>query len=140
MMALFRYAALPILFGLGASASGSEHSPLSVVNVALGANPTPSNKIGVPRSHFRPDETIYLSVETDGKCGSISSGIIGVNWTYGIASDPEEVHSDAHEVLACGRQNTLFQIEKPDDWPIGTYHAEVFIDGESFTVVDYKVP
>lgn len=125
------------------NATGHEEYPssqrVSVVDVRLGSHVSSNFVIPVPKTIFRPDESIHLAIHTRLQVGAEVGATLGVLWTYGEGEDLQAVSDDSKELFFDGDGITVFEISKPDNWPEGKYNAEIFIDGESVKNVSFIV-
>jgi uncharacterized protein YfaS (alpha-2-macroglobulin family) len=104
-----------------------------VVAVDLGRNIDAEKKVTERVDEFKPSDTIYASVVTN---GAAPNARIGVKWTY----EDGQVVDQAEQVIAPdGAATTEFHITKPDGLPAGNYKVEVFVDGSSVQTKDFKV-
>lgn len=108
-----------------------------VTDLQLGAHVSSDNRIPVPKTMFRPVDTIYASVSTLVAGGDPVDGSLGVHWTYGPAR--QSVWDEAVELRFTGAGATAFQISKPDGWPAGQYQVEVFLNGKPVRTARFEV-
>lgn len=112
---------------------------LSVVDAKLGSHINDALLIPVPKTQFRPVDKIYIVIETDVQGGGAVPGTLGVAWTYGSGSRVQSVYDESRDVVFDGPGRTSFEIYKPDGWPVGTYQAEVFVNGEPVRKLAFTV-
>lgn len=74
---------------------------------------------------FKPNDTIYASVATD---GSAQSATVRAKWTF---EDGQVVNDSTRTIAPNKPERTEFHISKPDGWPAGNYKVEVFLDNQS---------
>ena len=110
---------------------------VSVTDVQLGAHVSSANLIPVPKTMFRPVDTIYVSVSTAVAGAEHVDGTLGVHWTYGPVR--QSVWDEAVELRFSGAGATAFQISKPDGFPAGQYQVEVFLNGKSVRTARFEV-
>lgn len=96
---------------------------------AVGADKRVTDKTEV----FKPTDTIYVSVVTQ---GSAPSATLQARWTY---QDGQVVNESSQTIAPTGTAATEFHISKPDGWPAGVYTVEVLLNGSSARKVDFKV-
>ena len=108
-------------------------SPVSVVAVDLGRNVDAEKKVTEHVDTFKPSDTIYASVLTN---GSAQNARIGVKWTY---QDGQVVDQSEQVIAPNGTAATEFHITKPDGFPAGEYKVEVSVDGSPVQTKDFKV-
>jgi hypothetical protein len=112
-------------------------SPVEIVWVKLGSHVGADLSVPVPKTLFKPTDKIHAVVAT--RASVPTPGTIGVFWTYGLDQDLQAVHDESQDVLFDGYGQTDFEISKPDAWPDGIYHVEIFLDGKSVEKVDFWV-
>ena len=101
------------------------------VGNAIGAD----KKVTAPSTSFKPTDTIYASISTEGAAASV---VLTARWTF---EDGQVVNESTQTIAPTGPAVTEFHIAKPDGWPAGTYKLEVLANGEpagaaQFTVTD----
>lgn len=99
------------------------------VGRALGAGKVISDKT----SEFRPADTIYLSVETD---GSAPNTTLAARWTF---QGGQVVKEQSEAIAPTGNAHTEFHIAKPDGWPAGKYTVAVSLNGAAAGSKDFVV-
>lgn len=82
---------------------------------------------------FGPNDTIYVSVETD---GSSAAATLAARWTY---EDGQQVDRSETTIAPAGTEHTEFHIAKPDGWPAGGYQVEISLDGRPVQTLDFEV-
>jgi hypothetical protein len=134
-----RAAALLIVLSL-APAACSRPAPeatatqgIRVTDVDLGRSLNADKTIADNTESFRPVDTIYASVVTE---GSSSSASLKARWTY---QDGQLVDESAQTIAPTGKATTEFHISKPDGWPAGKYKVEVSLNGASAGTKDFEV-
>ena len=106
---------------------------LKVTDVTLGRAIGGDKAVTDKTDNFRPNDTIYASVVTEGTATSTS---LRARWTY---SDGQVVNETTQNIAPSGRTTTEFHIAKPDGWPTGNYQVEVFVDGRSAETKKFEV-
>ena len=106
---------------------------VEVTGVQLGRAVGPDKRVTDETSSFRPLDTIYVSVATE---GSAQSANLSARWTY---QDGQVVDETTHAIAPSGAEVTEFHVAKPDGWPAGNYEVVISLDGrdverKSFTV------
>ena len=135
--------ALTISGGLSTACSKSE-SPgttgttgsgggVRVSHVNIGRSLNASKAIADATDSFKPTDTIYASVATE---GSAPTAALKARWTY---QDGQVVNESTQTIAPTGPATTEFHISKPDGWPAGKYKVEVFVDGSSAVAKDFNV-
>ena len=100
-------------------------SAVRVTDVSLGRAIGGDKAVTDSTDKFRPSDTIYASVATD---GTAQSATLRAKWTY---EDGQTVDETSRTSAPNGRERTEFHIAKPDGWPAGKYKLEVFLNNES---------
>lgn len=103
------------------------------VDAELGRSVGGDRSITDATDEFAPNDTIYVSVETE---GTASSASLVARWTY---QDGQEIDRSEATISPRGREHTEFHISKPDGWPAGEYQVEISLDGRAVEVLDFEV-
>jgi len=98
---------------------------VTVTDVSLGKSVGADKKVQTPTDTFKPKDTIFASVSTD---GSAPSSVIAVKWTFG---EGQVVKEDSRTIAPTGPAATEFSIQKPSGWPKGNYKVETTVDGKA---------
>jgi hypothetical protein len=125
--ATLRWCALVALLALIACSKG----PLKVSSVQLGRSVNPDGSVNAHTTGFKPNDTIYASVITDGQ----GSGTIGVKWSYGSTPLSEETKKVSYDDHAA----TSFKIQSGDGFYAGQYKVEVLVDGKTIDTREFRV-
>jgi hypothetical protein len=101
------------------------------VGNAVGAD----KKVTTPSVSFKPSDTIYASILSEGASPNVS---LSARWTF---EDGQVVNEATQSIAPTGAAVTEFHISKPDGWPAGKYKVEVAANGKpagaaQFTVTD----
>ena len=107
--------------------------PFQVVNIEVGRALDAAKRISDKTDSFKPTDTIYVSVETE---GTSPGARLAAHWTY---QDGQVVKHDETSIAPSGRAATEFHISKPSGWPQGDYKVEVTLDGASAGTKSFKV-
>jgi hypothetical protein len=104
---------------------------LEVTTIQLGRAINPDKTVSDPTTRFKPTDTIYAAVLTDGS----GSGKVKVRWLYRgrVVSEPE------HDVSYQGPAATEFHIQNSGGFPPGEYTVEFFLDGKSIASRAFRV-
>jgi uncharacterized protein YfaS (alpha-2-macroglobulin family) len=118
-----------------AGTSGTAGRGVEVEEIDLGRSLNADKTVKDDTDTFRPTDTIYASVKTD---GSGLNAALQVRWTY---QDGQLVAEATQTISPNGEARTEFHISKPEGWPKGKYKLEVFLNGQpagskEFTVED----
>ena len=107
---------------------------VNVTHIDVGRSLTAGKTIAEKADSFRPADTIYVSVETD---GSAPSATLTARWTY---QDGQVVDESRQNITPTGGATvTEFHVSKPDGWPAGGYKVEVLLNGASAGTREFKV-
>lgn len=112
---------------MAASNAGSPERRVS--NVMIGRRVGPTNRITEPSFQFGPQDTVYVSVGTEGSGGA---GVLTAAWR----SQSGEILQKTSEPIRPGGENTAFHLSRPTGLKPGTYKVIVFLGDDS---VDTKV-
>lgn len=82
---------------------------------------------------FKPNDTIYASVATD---GAAPSATVRAKWTF---EDGQVVNDSSKTIAPNKSERTEFHISKPDGWPAGKYKVEVFLDNQTAGTKNFSV-
>ncbi|CAN5538431.1 hypothetical protein BH23ACI1_BH23ACI1_23170 [soil metagenome] len=82
---------------------------------------------------FKPNDTIYASVRTDGTAERVT---LRARWTF---EGGQVVDESSRTISPRGEERTEFSISKPDGWPAGKYRLEVFVNDQSAQSKDFQV-
>ena len=108
-------------------------SAVRVTDVSLGRAIGGDKAVTDSTDKFRPNDTVYASVATD---GTAQSATLRAKWTY---EDGQTVNDTSRTIAPNGRERTEFHIAKPDGWPAGKYKLEVFLNNESKETKTFEV-
>jgi hypothetical protein len=106
---------------------------IRVTDVTLGRSVGGDKAITDRTDTFRPNDTIYASVATD---GSANNATLRARWTF---EDGQLVDESTRAIAPNNRERTEFHISKPNGWPAGKYKLEVFLDNQSVETKDFEV-
>ncbi len=113
--------------------TGTTGSGVRVSQVTIGRSLNASKAISDATDSFKPNDTIYASVATE---GSAATAALKARWTF---QDGQVVDESTQTIAPSGPATTEFHISKPDGWPAGKYKVEVFLDGSSAASKDFNV-
>ncbi len=113
--------------------TGTAGAGVRVTDVTLGRAIGGDKAITDKTDDFRPNDTIYASIATD---GSAASTAIRALWTF---EDGQVVDDSNRTIVPNNKERTEFHISKPDGWPAGDYQLEVFVDGRSVEKKKFEV-
>ena len=104
-------------------AAGCSRGPLKMSAIQMGRALNSDKSIATHVTRFKPDQTVYVSVLTEGP----GSGEIGAKWTFGGRVISEEQKSVSYTQSAA----TEFHIAYAGGFPPGEYQVELSIDGQT---------
>ena len=120
-------------FGCSASKPPAQ-TGVKVTHIDVGRSVTADKTIAEKTDSFRPADTFYVSVETDGSSPHVT---LSARWTY---QDGQVVDESRQDIVPTGRATvTEFHLSKPDGWPAGGYKVEVLLNGASAGTREFKV-
>jgi hypothetical protein len=110
-------------------------SDVSITDVDLGSAIGTDKRVmnDDDTDEFRPSDTIYAVVSTE---GAASGATLMARWTY---EDGQPVDESTQSITPNGPAVTEFHISKPDGLPVGKYHVEIFLNGDSKEKKDFEV-
>jgi hypothetical protein len=117
----------------GGTAGTSGRTTVRVTEVTVGRAIGGDKAITDRTDNFRPNDTIYASVATD---GSAPTATLRAKWTF---EDSQVVNESTSTIAPQGRERTAFHISKPDGWPVGKYRVEVFLNDQSAGLKNFEV-
>ena len=105
----------------------------SVSSIEVGRGINSDKRIATPVTTFKPRDTIYVSVATE---GAAASKTIAARWTF---EDGQVVKEGTETIAPTGPAATEFHIAKPSGWPAGKYKVEISVDGAPAGSKDFEV-
>jgi hypothetical protein len=118
----------------GCSAKPAAQTGVKVTQIDVGRSIAADKTIAEKTDSFRPADTFYLSVKTD---GSGPSATLTARWTY---QDGQVVDESRQNIAPTGSTTvTEFHLSKPDGWPAGGYKVDVLLNGISAGTREFKV-
>ena len=113
--------------------TSDEATIVKVTTIDIGRGVGPDRRVSEPTESFKPSDTIYASVVTE---GSSENATLKARWTF----ENQQVVDEREETIApSGGSVTEFHVSKPDGWPEGKYKLEVFLNGASAGTKDFEV-
>ena len=104
-----------------------------VTGVQLGRAIGPDGRVTAETDEFKPNDTIYASVATDGVA---QSATLSARWTF---QDGQVVDTTSRAIAPTGAAATEFHISKPSGFPKGNYKVEIMLNGTTAQTKDFKV-
>jgi hypothetical protein len=114
---------------------GAAAPAFKVTRVDLGTAVGGDKKVSAPTTTFKPKDTIFASVVSDGAAPTV---VLAARWTF---EDGQLVNESSQTIAPSGPSTTEFHISKPDGWPAGKYKVDIAANGQpagsrEFTVSD----
>ena len=106
-------------------------APLQLANIQTGRSLNPDRSIASITTLFKPNETIYVSVQTTGD----APGSIGVKWKY----QGRVIDEPVKQVDYDGPASTEFHLQNSGGFPEGDYSVDILINGEQVGSRAFKV-
>ena len=123
--ALLLSAALVPALGCGPS------GPLKVKTIQTGRSLNSDNSVGLLTQRFRPDQTMYVAVLTEGP----GKGKLTAKWTYAGRTVSEDTKNVSYRDSAA----TEFHISNSSGFPPGDYSVEILLDDKSLETRSLRV-
>jgi hypothetical protein len=117
----------------GTTGTTGTDAGVRVSQVDIGRSLTSDKAINDKADSFKPNETIYASVATE---GTAPTAALKARWTY---QDGQAVDESTQTIAPTGQARTEFHISKPGGWPAGKYKLEVFLNGAPVSTKDFQV-
>lgn len=108
-------------------------STFVVRTIDLGSAIGADNRVTAPATTFKPSDTIYAAVASDGSAASVN---VGAKWSF---EDGQMVNEASQAIAPTGPAVTTFNISKPDGFPVGRYKVEVTVDGQPAGQGEFEV-
>ena len=114
-----------VVFGIACSVG-----PLTLTNIQIGRSLNQDRSVASITTLFKPNETVYVSVQTGAGKGTIS-----VKWKFGdrVIDEPSK------QIDVNGPASTEFHLTNSGGFPPGDYSVDVFIDGVQVGTRAFKV-
>jgi hypothetical protein len=97
----------------------SPGSPIIVKHVTLGSEVNADKQVTKPTMTFRPSDTVYASIETEG------AGTLAIVWSYQYEGRWMRVHE--RSLSLSGPATSEAHVSMPNGWPPGVYAVEVLV-------------
>jgi archaellum component FlaG (FlaF/FlaG flagellin family) len=105
--------------------------PLELANIQVGRSLNQDRSISSITTLFKPNETVYVSVQTK----AAGKGTISVIWKYGT----RVIDQPSKQVSYNGPASTEFHLQNSGGFPPGDYSVDVLIDGVQVGSRAFKV-
>jgi len=126
-----RLALAVVLVAVVCSMACRPSGPLRVTTIQTGRSLNSDNSVGNHTTRFKPDDTLYAAVLTDGP----GTGTITVRWRY----VGRLVSEETREVSYRDHAATAFHIQNSGGFPDGEYSVEILVDGQPFATRALRV-
>lgn len=117
----------------GAPAAPAPQPAFRVTRIELGTAVGADKKVTAPAVSFKPRDTIYATVVSEGVAPSVA---LKARWTF---EGGQLVNEATQTISPTGPAATEFHIAKPDGWPAGKYKIEVAANGQPAGTMDFTV-
>jgi len=117
----------------GATGTSGTSVGVRVSQIDMGRSLTADKTIDDRTDSFKPNDTIYASILTE---GAAPTATLKARWTY---QDGQAVDESTQTIAPTGDARTEFHISKPNGWPTGKYKLEVLLNGSSAGTKDFEV-
>lgn len=104
-----------------------------VTRVDVGNAIGTDKKVTAPSVAFKPNDTIYASIATEGAASNVA---LAARWTF---EDGQLVNESTQNIAPTGPAVTEFHIAKPDGLPPGKYKLEVSANSKPAGAVQFTV-
>ena len=119
---------LALLVPVAACSSGP---PLKVTALQMGRSLNADNTVGDFKNTFAPDDTVYLSILTEGN----GTATLSVRWMFSGQVMGEPNRKVSYKDVAA----TEFHLQGANGLPAGDYTVEAFMNGQSAGSRPFKV-
>ena len=116
-----------------ATAPAPAPAEFSVSTIELGKGIGADKRVTAPVTTFKPKDTIYVSVATE---GAAASKTITAKWSF---EDGQVVKEGSESIAPTGPAVTEFHISKPSGWPAGKYKVDIAVDGAAAGSKEFEV-
>ncbi len=122
---------VPVIIVLVGMIGCGSNQTLKVTSIQLGRSVNADNTVAGFTTTFKPTDTVYLSVLTNGS----GSATIGVRWIYNgrVIDEPKK------QVSHVGAGATEFHLQSAGGFPPGDYTVEAFVNGQSIGTRTFHV-
>lgn len=120
-----------LLAALVFAAAACSDAPLALANIQTGRSLNQDGSVANISTLFKPNETIYVSVQTTGA----APGTISVQWKY----QGRVIDEPTKQIDPSGPTSTSFQLQNAARFPEGDYSVDIFINGQQVGSRSFKV-
>jgi hypothetical protein len=100
---------------------------IAVSSVTTGSAIGADKKVTVATDSFKPNDTLYVSVDTTGS----GTANLAAKWTYHKGGNVAVVREDSMTINTTGPATHEFHVSKPDGWPTGEYEVAVMLNNQA---------
>ena len=117
------------------STSAPVQTSFRVTELDLGRAVGADNRISDDTDDFKPNDTIYAVVQTEGAANGQS---LVARWTF---QDGQLVEEQTQPVNSpgTGAALTQFRLNKPSGWPVGKYKVSIMMNGSEVDSEEFEV-
>ena len=126
-----RVVTLSVLVLALTGAAACSRQPLEVMTIQVGRSLNSDNSVGTITTRFKPGDTMYASVITEGP----GAGTLSARWL----SAGRVLTEETKRVRYSDRAATEFHMNFAGGLPPGQYRVELFLDGEPIGARDLTV-
>jgi hypothetical protein len=112
-------------------AAACSDAPLALANIQTGRSLNQDGSVASISTLFKPNETIYVSVQTTGS----APGTISVQWKF----QGRVIDAPTKQIDPSGPASTSFQLQNAARFPEGDYSVDIFINGQQVGSRSFKV-
>ena len=123
--------AIALIVSVVAASACRPSGPLRVTTLQTGRSLNSDKSVGNHTTRFKPDDTMFVSVLTDGP----GAGTITARWRYAGRLVSEESRQVSYRDHAA----TEFHIQNSSGFPPGEYSVEIEVDGKPFATRTLRV-
>lgn len=126
---------VPSAAGTPGGVSGSPEAPVpfKITGVQMARSVDSTGKAVSPVTTFTPQDTIYVSIASDGVAQKVG---LSVRWSYQTG---EVFGNESKTIDANGPRFTEFHISKTSAWPAGFYKVDVMHNADPVQTVEFEV-
>ncbi|PZO63283.1 MAG: hypothetical protein DI635_09095 [Pseudoxanthomonas suwonensis] len=107
--------------------------PFKITGVQMARSVDSTGKAVSPVTTFTPQDTIYVSIASDGVAQKVG---LSVRWSYQTG---EVFGNESKTIDANGPRFTEFHISKTSAWPAGFYKVDVMHNADPVQTVEFEV-
>ena len=105
--------------------------PLQITTLQLGRSLNPDNSVGTHTTRFKPDDTIYVALLSDGP----GEGTVTVRWMFS-----GQMVSEAKKDVSYLRPSaTEFHLQNSGGFPTGPYRVDILVNAQPAGSREFRV-